>query len=78
MIKAYSTVVGPVAEIHDDEGTILQFVSLTPGGVIMSHKSEATGGQWSPVISVVNPERFGEWKTVKQLKQWAEAFAGTQ
>jgi hypothetical protein len=75
MIKAYNTLTGPVAEIHKEDGTIVQFVSLTPGGIIMSHKSPATGSQWSPVINVVDPERFGQWQTVKQMKQWAENFA---
>jgi hypothetical protein len=74
MIKAYKTVTGPVAEIYDN-GTVMQFVSLTPGGVMMASKSEATGGKWSPIIKVVEPERFGQWDTVKQMKAWAEKFA---
>ena len=72
-IKVENTISGPTATITLPNGTLFQFVGLRGAGVMMGVKPAQTG-QWSPAHMVTDPERFGEWETVKQMRAWAERF----
>lgn len=72
-IKVSNTISGPVADCVMDTGTLVQFVGLTGGGVMMAVKPQGTD-MWGPALMVENPERFGQWATVAQMKQWVQEF----
>ena len=73
-VKAYSLPTGSVAaEWTTGAGTEVQAVAWHSTLMLGVRRQ---GGQWVN-ITVIEPERFGEFKTVKQIKRWAEKFITT-
>lgn len=54
-----------------EAGTEMQAVGLGDEGVLFG--ARRPGGTWQNT-TITNPERFGDWKTRKQMQAWAEAF----
>lgn len=70
-VKAYTLPTGSVAaEWTTEAGTEVQAVAWSRSLLLGVRR---TGGEWVN-ITVVEPERFGEFQTVKQIKRWAESF----
>lgn len=61
-----------VADGKMPSGTLVQFVANSLG--ILYGMRPISVGKWGPIAPVRNPERFGEWKTLKDLRQWVEKF----
>lgn len=61
-----------VADGKMPSGTLVQFVGNS-AGVLYSMRPISVG-QWGPVTAVRDPERFGDWRTVKALRHWVEGF----
>lgn len=52
-------------------GTEMQVVGLGEAGILFG--ARRPGEKWS-MMSMPDPHRFGDWKTVKDMKAWVEAF----
>jgi hypothetical protein len=66
-----ATGTGIAAEWTTEAGTEIQAVGLKGAGLLFG--ARRPGGDWT-LTTFTDPERYGKWETVRDMRAWVDAF----